>query len=351
MQTLADLTTLRLGGPANRLIEARTEEEVVELVKEADATGEPVLVLAGGSNVVVADSGFPGTVVHVLTRGVERDGTSFTVQAGERWDPFVAARVADGLAGVECLSGIPGSTGATPIQNVGAYGQEVSEVITSVRVFDREEHEVTELSPEQCGFSYRSSAFKREPGEWVVLAVTFALDAQPNSRPIRYSELARRLGIELNETAPLAEVREAVLDLRRSKGMVIDPDDPDSVSAGSFFTNPILDPAHFEQLEERVAAVAGPDARLPSFPEPDGQVKTSAAWLVEHAGFGRGYGAPGPIMVSTKHSLALTNRGGGTTAQLLALAREIQVGVRERFGVELTPEPVFVGDGWGASKS
>ena len=343
MQKLADLTTLRLGGPAGRFVEASTEDELVAAVREADAASEPVLVLAGGSNLVVADGGFPGTVVHVLTRGVERDGKSFTVQAGEPWDPFVAACVEEGLAGIECLSGIPGSTGATPIQNVGAYGQEVAEVITSVRVFDREEHEVVELTPDQCWFSYRSSAFKREPGEWVVLTVTFALDAQPHSRPIRYRELARALGVELDESAPLADVREAVLSLRRSKGMVIDPDDPDSVSAGSFFTNPILDPAHFEELEERVARDLGPDARLPSFPDPDGQVKTSAAWLVEHAGFGRGYGAPGPIMVSTKHSLALVNRGGGTTAQLLALAHEIQQGVRRRFGVELTPEPRFVG--------
>jgi len=343
MQKLADLTTLRLGGPAGRFVEASTEDELVAAVREADAASEPVLVLAGGSNLVVADGGFPGTVVHVLTRGVERDGKSFTVQAGEPWDPFVAACVEEGLAGIECLSGIPGSTGATPIQNVGAYGQEVAEVITSVRVFDREEHEVVELTPDQCWFSYRSSAFKREPGEWVVLTVTFALDAQPHSRPIRYRELARALGVELDESAPLADVREAVLSLRRSKGMVIDPDDPDSVSAGSFFTNPILDPAHFEELEERVARDLGPDARLPNFPDPDGQVKTSAAWLVEHAGFGRGYGAPGPIMVSTKHSLALVNRGGGTTAQLLALAHEIQQGVRRRFGVELTPEPRFVG--------
>jgi UDP-N-acetylmuramate dehydrogenase len=340
---LADLTTLRLGGPAGRFVEANSEEELVARVREADATGEPLLVLAGGSNVVIADEGFPGTVVHVLTHGVERDGDALVAQAGERWDPFVAARVDEGLAGIECLSGIPGSIGATPIQNVGAYGQEVAEVITSVRVLIRASGEVTELGPDECGFSYRSSAFKREPGEWVVLAVSFRLEAQPRSRPIRYAERARTLGVELGESAPLAEVREAVLSLRRSKGMVLDPDDLDSVSAGSFFTNPILDPAHFEQLGERVAADLGPEARLPNWPEPDGQVKTSAAWLVERAGFGRGYGAPGPIMVSTKHSLALTNRGGGTTAELIALAREIQAGVRKRFGVELTPEPVFVG--------
>jgi UDP-N-acetylmuramate dehydrogenase len=346
MPKLAELTTLRLGGPAARLVEVRTEDDVVAAVRDADLADESVLVLAGGSNLIVADEGFPGTVVHVLTTGVERDGNSFTVQAGEPWDPFVAARIEEGLAGIECLSGIPGSTGATPIQNVGAYGQEVAEVITSVRVLNRADGEIVELDPSECGFSYRASAFKREPGEWVVLAVTFELEPQRESRPIRYAELARTLGIELGERAPLPDVREAVLSLRRAKGMVIDPEDPDSVSAGSFFTNPILDPAHFEQLEERVAADLGPDARLPGFPEPDGQVKTSAAWLVERAGFGRGYGAPGPIMVSTKHSLALTNRGGGTTKQLIELAHEIQVGVRRRFGVELTPEPTFAGDGW-----
>ena len=346
MPKLAELTTLRLGGPAARFVEARTEEELVTAVRDADRAGEPSLVLAGGSNLIVADEGFPGTVVHVLTHGVERAGNSFTVQAGEPWDPFVAARVEEGFAGIECLSGIPGTTGATPIQNVGAYGQEVAEVITAVRVLNRANGEIADLAPADCGFSYRASAFKREPGEWVVLAVTLELEPQPESRPVRYAELARTLGVELGESAPLADVREAVLALRRSKGMVIDRGDPDSVSAGSFFTNPILDPAHFEQLEERVASVLGPDARPPSFPEPDGQVKTSAAWLVERAGFGRGYGAPGPIMVSTKHSLALTNRGGGTTAQLIELAHKIQVGVRRRFGVELTPEPTFAGNGW-----
>jgi UDP-N-acetylmuramate dehydrogenase len=342
MPMLADLTTLRLGGPARRMLEARSEEELVGAVREADASGEPLLLLAGGSNVVVADEGFPGTVVRVLTRGVERDGSRFTVQAGEPWDDFVAARVADGLAGVECLAGIPGSTGATPIQNVGAYGQEVDEVIRAVRVLERATGEVTELAPEECGFSYRSSAFKREPGRRVVLSVTFELEPQDGSRPIRYTELARRLGVELGESAPLSDVREAVLSLRRAKGMVIDPDDPDSVSAGSFFTNPILDPEEFETLERRVAEWLGPEVRPPSFPEPDGRVKTSAAWLVERAGFGRGHGAPGPIMVSTKHSLALTNRGGGTTAELEALAGRIRAGVRERFGVELVQEPVSV---------
>ena len=346
MSLLSELTTLRLGGPAGRLVEARSEDDVVAAVAAADAAGDPLLVLAGGSNVVIADDGFPGTVVRILTMGIEGDGTTLTVQAGEPWDPLVERCVNRGLAGIECLSGIPGSVGATPIQNVGAYGQEVSEVITRVRVYDRQAEALEELPPEDCGFAYRSSVFKRTPGRWVVLAVTFALDAQPDSRPIRYPELARELGVEVGETAPLRSVREAVLTLRRRKGMVVDPADPDSVSAGSFFTNPILEPAEFEQLEQRVRDRLGDDARPPGFPEPDGRVKTSAAWLVERAGFARGYGAPSPIALSTKHTLAITNRGGGTATQLLALAREIAAGVEREFGVALVPEPVLVGAAW-----
>jgi UDP-N-acetylmuramate dehydrogenase len=350
MTTLADLTTLRLGGAAKRLVEARSAEAAVEAVQAADAAGEPVLVLARGSNVVVADEGFPGVVVRILTRGVERsehDGrVRLDVEAGEPWDPFVEACVGEGLAGVECLSGIPGSTGATPIQNVGAYGQEVSETLTAVRVHDRETGQTAEVAPAECGFSYRSSVFKRNPGRWVVLGVRFELERDDRARPIAYAELARALGVEVGQTAPLAAVREAVLALRRSKGMVIDPADPDSVSAGSFFTNPILEEGEFAQLERRVAERLGKDVRPPRFLEPDGRVKTSAAWLVERAGFARGHGAPGPIMVSTKHSLALTNRGGGTARKLVALAREIAGGVREQFGVELVPEPVFVGLEW-----
>jgi UDP-N-acetylmuramate dehydrogenase len=327
-------------------VEARTEADVVAAVRAADAPGEPLLLLAGGSNVVIADEGFPGTVVRLLTRGVERRDGLLEVQAGEPWDAFVEQCVDAGLAGIECLSGIPGSVGATPIQNVGAYGQDVSETITQVRVYDRRSGAVEELPNAACEFTYRSSVFKREPGRWVVLAVTFALDPQPQSRPIQYPELARALGVAVGDTAPLADVRAAVLALRRGKGMVIDPADPDSVSAGSFFTNPILTAVEFAALAQRVRERLGPDARPPGYPEPDGRVKTSAAWLVDGAGFGRGYGSPGPAAISSKHSLALTNRGGATTAQLLALAREVAAGVERELGVRLVPEPVLVGSEW-----
>jgi UDP-N-acetylmuramate dehydrogenase len=339
---LSELTTLRLGGPAGRYVEASSDKEVVEVVRE----GEPLLILSGGSNLVVADEGFPGTVLRIATRGVTRDATTLEVAAGEPWDPLVARCVAEGLAGVECLAGIPGSVGATPIQNVGAYGQEVAETIVGVRVLDRARDVVEELPPAACGFTYRSSAFKREPGRWVVLAVRFALSASEQSAPIRYAELARALEVELGERAPLAQVREAVLALRRRKGMVLDPSDPDTASAGSFFTNPILDASAFATLRARVTDRLGADAQPPSWPEANGRVKTSAAWLIERAGFHRGDGDPNGIAISTKHTLALTNRGAGTTAQLVALAREIAAGVHEAFGVDLTPEPVLVGHEW-----
>jgi len=336
---LAPLTTLKLGGPAARMVEARTEGELAEAVRSAY---EPLLVLAGGSNVVIADEGFPGTVVRVLTRGVERDGARLTVQAGEPWEALVAACVAAGLQGFECLAGIPGSTGATPIQNVGAYGQEVAETVESVRVLDRASGRIEDLPASACGFSYRSSVFKYRDRR-VVLAVSFRLREGGASGPLRYAELARRLGVPVGASAPLAAVREAVLELRRAKGMVIDPadPDPDAVSAGSFFTNPILAPEAFAAL----AARTGPGLRPPAFPEPDGRIKTSAAWLIERTGFPRGYGG-GRVGISTKHTLALVNRGGGTTAELLALAREIAGRVHERFGVALRPEPVLVGHEW-----
>ena len=345
---LSELTTLRLGGPPRRLVDATTEDELVALVRAADEDEEPALVLAGGSNVVVADAGFDGTVVRVATRGIEQlersDGRVWLdVQAGEDWDALVAMCVAGGLAGVEALSGIPGSVGATPIQNVGAYGQEVADVIVDVRALDRESGEIHTLDVEECVFDYRTSVFKRHPGRWVVLRVRFAFEPGDASEPIRYAELARRLGIAEGERAPLAGVRSAVLELRRGKGMVLDPHDPDTFSAGSFFTNPILRQHDFAALAERV----GPDRVPPSWPGSHPRyVKTSAAWLIERAGFVRGYGDPHGIAISSKHTLALTNRGAGTTAQLVELAREIAGGVHDAFGVQLQPEPVFVGHAW-----
>jgi UDP-N-acetylmuramate dehydrogenase len=326
---LSSLTTLRLGGPPKAYVEAADEQELVAAVRAAEP---PVLVLAGGSNLVVADEGFPGTVVAVRSAGVARDGTTLTVAAGEPWDDVVALAVREGLAGIECLSGIPGSTGATPIQNVGAYGQEVAETIVDVRVLDRQDDVIRDLAPEECGFGYRTSRFKYRD-RWVVLSVTFALERSALSGPLRYAELAATVGAE---RAPLAEVRDAVLALRRAKGMVVDPRDPDSVSAGSFFTNPILDPQAYAPLGEQGA---------PGWAEPDGRVKTSAAWLIGRAGIERGH-AVGRAAISSKHTLALTNRGGATTRELVALAREVRDAVRERFGVELHPEPVLVGVDW-----
>ncbi len=334
---LSDCTTLRLGGPAAAFVDATTDARLLDALVGAE---RPVLLLAGGSNVVVADEGFPGTVIRIATRGIERECDTLHVAAGEPWDAVVAHTVAEGLAGIEALSGIPGSVGATPIQNVGAYGQEVSDTIMSVRAVERTTGETVDLAPEACGFAYRSSAFKRDPERYVVLRVSFALHASESSRPVRYAELARTLGVEVGETAPLPAVREAVLALRRSKGMVLDPEDPDTRSAGSFFTNPILDAAQFAALRAR----AGDG--VPGFPEPDGRVKTSAAWLIDHAGFTKGYGNPRGIAISTKHVLALTNRGDGTTAELVALAQEIARGVDKTFGVALHPEPVFVGHAW-----
>jgi UDP-N-acetylmuramate dehydrogenase len=345
---LSDLTTLRLGGPAGRLLEPDGEDAVLDAVRRADRAGAPLLVLAGGSNVVVADAGFPGTVARIATRGIAPaiapgGRVALEVQAGESWDAFVERCVADGLAGIECLAGIPGSVGATPIQNVGAYGQEVAETIRAVRVLDRERDTVDVLDPAACGFTYRSSAFKRTPGRWVVLSVTFVLERSDLSAPVGYAELARTLGTRLGDRAPLADVRAAVLALRRGKGMVIDASDPDTVSAGSFFTNPVLAAERFAALERRVTERLGADVAPPAFPDADGHVKTSAAWLIERAGFHRGQGDPHGIAISTKHTLALTNRGGGTTAELVALARRIAGGVRDTFGVDLVPEPVFVG--------
>ncbi|MGB7962460.1 MAG: UDP-N-acetylmuramate dehydrogenase [Propionicimonas sp.] len=336
--TLADLTTLRVGGPASRVVEPADEASLIEAVSACDATGEPVLLVGGGSNLLVSDVGFDGAVIRLnALRGIATEdvmacsGAFLRVAAGEPWDNVVAHCVANGFVGVEALSGIPGLAGATPIQNVGAYGQEVSHAIARVRTYDRVERKVRTFSVAECGFGYRYSRFKADPGRWLVLSISLQLRLGADSAPIRYAELARRLGVEPGSRAPLAETRRAVIDLRKAKGMVLDASDHDTWSAGSFFTNPFL--------SAEQAAALPPDA--PRYPTGE-RVKSSAAWLIEHAGFGKGYGTP-PATLSTKHTLALTNRGGARAADILSLAREIRDGVETAFGVRLVPEPFLVG--------
>jgi UDP-N-acetylmuramate dehydrogenase len=344
---LAPLTTLRLGGPARRLVSPDDEREVVEAVTAADDDGEPLLVLGGGSNLVVSDAGFPGTVLRMGHRGVALERATdggrvlVTATAGEPWDELVGRCVAEGLAGVECLSGIPGLVGAVPMQNVGAYGQDVGETIVRVRAWERASRRIVEIDREACRFAYRSSAFRGRDGH-VILSVTFALVPSPDGGSVRYAELARALGLGAGERAPLARIREAVVALRRTKGMVVDERDRDTHSAGSFFTNPILTASELEALRARVAPLLGVGESMPVFPEPDGRAKVSAAWLIERAGFARGH-AMGPVAISHKHALALTHRGGGTTRELLLLARAIREEVAARLGVTLENEPVLVG--------
>jgi UDP-N-acetylmuramate dehydrogenase len=336
---LSAYTTLRLGGPARRFVSAVTSEDLVAAVREADAAGEPVLLLGGGSNLVVGDAGFDGTLVEVANTGWRRDGDVVEVEAGQNWDTFVASLVEAGLGGLECLSGIPGSVGATPIQNVGAYGCEVAESIVSLELYDRRTREVRTLKADELGFAYRTSVLKgTDTG--VVLSVRFEIRGDGLSAPIRYAELARTLGVAIGDRVPAADAREAVLKLRRGKGMVLDADDHDTWSAGSFFTNPIVPSAEAETVLARITA--GVDGDVPQYPA-DGGVKLSAAWLIERAGFAKGYPGPGNrVSLSTKHTLALTNRGDATTADLLALAREVRDGVHERFGVRLHPEPLLI---------
>ena len=335
-EPLANHTTFRLGGPARRFVEATTEQQLIDTVADCDSRGEPVLVLGGGSNVLIADEGFDGTVVKVATRGVRAEaadcsGAQLEVAAGEVWDDLVARAVAAQWSGMETLSGIPGSVGAVPIQNVGAYGAEVATLIQRVRTWDRAEGVIRTFAAAECGFGYRDSRFKREKGRHLVLRVDFQLPLGELGQPVRYPELARALGVEVGQRAPAARVRETVLAIRRRKGMVLDANDHDTWSAGSFFTNPILTPGQAASLP----------AEAPRFPAGEG-VKTSAAWLIQHAGFPAGHGS-GPARLSTRHVLALTNRGHATTADVLALAREIRDGVRERFGITLVPEVNLVG--------
>ena len=344
---LSGYTTLRLGGPAAAFVTATTAAEAVDAVRGADAAGTPLLVLGGGSNLVVGDPGFDGTVVHVAHRGTKIDTAGpgrvrLTVEAGEDWDHVVAGAVDAGLGGLECLSGIPGLVGATPVQNVGAYGVEISQVLTCVDLLDRATGEVRTLPVEELGLGYRTSVLKGTDRA-VVLRATFTLSDDGLSMPIRYTELARALGVRQDERVPVAAAREAVLGLRRGKGMVLDATDHDTWSAGSFFTNPIVPDADADEVLARITARVGPDVPVPRYPANPGASKLSAAWLIERAGFTKGYSRPpGRAALSTKHTLALTNRGGATTADLLALAHTIRDGVHATFGVTLHPEPVLV---------
>ena len=362
MTTLADLTTLRVGGPIAEYVRVSTTDSLLEAVRAADASGGPLLVVGGGSNLLASDAPFEGTVVDVQPFGeiasIIDEGPSGSVLvragAGTVWDAFVSWTLSQGLSGVEALSGIPGTVGASPVQNVGAYGHEVAETISSVEAYDRLTGDVVRLMPVELGFAYRSSAIKRSVGQpglhdrpwgptgrWVVLSVDFRLERSPLSAPVMYSELARRLGVEAGSRADASLVRSTVLDLRRGKGMVLDPADHDTWSAGSFFTNPILSEA---------AAAALPEG-APRFSAGEGLVKTSAAWLIDYAGCSKGFhlseaGDPPRASLSTKHVLALTNRGGATGADIEALARAVRERVYDAFGVTLVPEPVTVGIAW-----
>jgi UDP-N-acetylmuramate dehydrogenase len=345
---LAPLTTLELGGPARHLVDAADDDTIGEALRWAEARGLPAAILGGGSNLVVGDSGFDGLVVRIATRGLrfESAGGEVLVRAaaGEPWDPLVAETVGRGLGGIECLSGIPGLVGATPIQNVGAYGQEVAETIRSVRVLERGTWRTRELVPEECRFDYRDSAFKHEPERFVVLGVTFAF--RPAAAPaLRYRELAEALGG--NAQATLADARAMVLSLRARKSMLVTPGDPNRRSAGSFFTNPLVSAEEADQVAARAGAAG---ASMPRWPASGGRVKLSAGWLIERAGISKGLRRRA-VGVSSAHALALVHHGGGTTAALLALAHEVAGAVRDRFGVTLVPEPTFLGSGVGWNPS
>jgi UDP-N-acetylmuramate dehydrogenase len=336
---LAPLTTFRIGGAARYFVDAPTEEALLDAIHFAYDRNLPLFVLGGGSNLLVADSGFPGLVLKVGIKGVDfgpdRDRTIVRSGAGEEWDALVASCIQRGLAGIECLSGIPGSVGGTPVQNVGAYGQEVSEVLVGVRAYDRVGSKIVDLSREDCRFTYRASLFNTTAKErYIVLQVTYALH-QGGAPAIRYPDVQREF--ENQSSAPtLDEVRAAVRRIRARKAMLLVDGDPDCRSAGSFFKNPIVSEEQFAELRARAGT------NIPRYPASAGRVKTAAAWLIEHAGFNKGHSI-GPVGLSTKHTLALVNKGGARAEDILELARQIRSRVHDRFGVMLVPEPVFVG--------
>ena len=335
MADLRDYTSLRVGGPAKKFVEVATESEIIAAIEAAGDT--PILIIGGGTNILVADTGFEGTVIRINSHSMQSEvdacsGATLTIGAGESWDEFVATTLDRGFAGLETLSGIPGTVGAAPIQNIGAYGHEVSEFITRVRTYDRHAKGLKTFTNSECEFSYRNSHFKAHPGRYVVLDVQFNLRRGELTTPITYAELAKKLGIEVGEKAPITATRRAVLELRAAKGMLLNPNDRDSWSAGSFFTNPII--------SQEIAATLPADA--PRWPTADGKVKTSAAWLIEHSGVHKG-DSHGGARVSSKHVLALTNAGDATAADIAELAKSAQRSVFEKFGITLETEVNLVG--------
>lgn len=347
---LSTLTTSAVGGPAGQYVEARTEAEIIDAVRGADAAGEQVLIISGGSNLLISDDGFPGTVIRIASEGFivnaedSCGGVAVVVQAGHNWDQLVDHAVHHAWSGIEALSGIPGSTGATPVQNVGAYGADVSQTIAAVRTWDRERNAVQTFTNSELKFGYRDSILKQTTvngsPRYVVLTVEFQLPLGRMSAPIRYAELARSLGVETGQRAYANDVRREVLRLRASKGMVLDPADRDTFSTGSFFTNPVVPEDVAGSLPE--TAPRYPAGR-------DGMVKLSAAWLIDHAGFGKGFGlepdsvSGGRASLSTKHTLAITNRGPARAEDMVAVAREVRAGVEGKFGIRLHPEPLLIG--------
>ena len=335
MTTLNKYTSLRVGGPAKSIVNVSTEAEIIAAIEAAGDS--PVLIIGGGSNVLISDNGFEGTVIHIANNQAESEvdacsGATLTIGAGENWDDFVATTISRGFAGLETLSGIPGTVGAAPIQNIGAYGHEVSEFITRVRTYDRENKAIKTFTNSECEFEYRNSHFKKNPGRYIVLSVQFQIRRGEISTPITYAELAKKLGIAVGEKAPVVDTRKAVMELRAAKGMLLNPDDKDSWSAGSFFTNPIVSTEIASALPEGA----------PKWPMADGRVKTSAAWLIEHSGIDKGH-AHGGAAVSSKHVLALTNSGNATAEEIAQLARQVRASVEAKFGITLEPEVNLVG--------